>query len=74
MIQWITDFSHRVSQLQEVSRLVSQGGAKEIKVRSFSFRSRSLSSNNFNMYMHIFFFFSFLSTEFPRLARWFVKS
>lgn len=32
MIQWITDFSHRVSQLQEVSRLVSQGGAKEIKV------------------------------------------
>lgn len=33
VIQWITDFSHRVSQLQEVSRLVSQGGAKEIKVR-----------------------------------------
>lgn len=32
VIQWITDFSHRVSQLQEVSRLVSQGGAKEIKV------------------------------------------
>ncbi|XP_074099131.1 dynein heavy chain, cytoplasmic isoform X3 [Cotesia typhae] len=31
VIQWITDFSHRVSQLQEVSRLVSQGGAKEIK-------------------------------------------
>ncbi|XP_014218621.1 dynein heavy chain, cytoplasmic, partial [Copidosoma floridanum] len=31
VIQWITDFSHRVSQLQEVSRLVSQNGAKEIK-------------------------------------------
>ncbi|XP_031789302.2 dynein heavy chain, cytoplasmic isoform X5 [Nasonia vitripennis] len=31
VIQWITDFSHRVSQLQEVSRLVSQSGAKEIK-------------------------------------------
>lgn len=38
VIQWITDFSHRVSQLQEVSRLVSQGGAKEIKV-NFSFLS-----------------------------------
>jgi len=35
VIQWITDFSHRVSQLQEVSRLVSQGGAKEIKVSIF---------------------------------------
>lgn len=34
VIQWITDFSHRVKQLQKVSQLVSQGGAKEIKVRS----------------------------------------
>jgi dynein heavy chain 1 len=32
VIQWITDFSHRILQLQEVSRLVSQNGAKEIKV------------------------------------------
>lgn len=32
VIQWITDFSHRVQQLQKVSQLVSQGGAKEIKV------------------------------------------
>ncbi|XP_075232643.1 dynein heavy chain, cytoplasmic isoform X3 [Lycorma delicatula] len=31
VIQWITDFSHRVQQLQRVSQLVSQGGAKEIK-------------------------------------------
>ncbi|KAK7789348.1 hypothetical protein R5R35_002380 [Gryllus longicercus] len=31
VIQWITDFSQRVRQLQEVSQLVSQGGAKEIK-------------------------------------------
>ncbi|XP_058810234.1 dynein heavy chain, cytoplasmic isoform X2 [Phymastichus coffea] len=31
VIQWITDFSHRVSQLQEVSRVVSQSGANEIK-------------------------------------------
>jgi dynein heavy chain 1 len=32
VIQWITDFSQRVKQLQEVSLLVSQGGAKELKV------------------------------------------
>jgi len=31
VIQWITDFSQRVKQLQKVSQLVSQGGAKEIK-------------------------------------------
>ncbi|XP_067011460.2 dynein heavy chain, cytoplasmic isoform X2 [Anabrus simplex] len=31
VIQWITDFSQRVKQLQEVSQLVSQGGAKELK-------------------------------------------
>ncbi|CAB0033630.1 unnamed protein product [Trichogramma brassicae] len=31
VIQWITDFSHRISQLQEVSRLVLQLGAKELK-------------------------------------------
>lgn len=42
VIQWITDFSHRVSQLQEVSRLVSQGGAKEIKVCFVNFISSLL--------------------------------
>ncbi|XP_071453347.1 dynein heavy chain, cytoplasmic isoform X3 [Hetaerina americana] len=31
VIQWVTDFSQRIRQLQEVSRLVSQGGAKELK-------------------------------------------
>jgi dynein heavy chain 1 len=31
VIQWITDFSHRVHQLQEVSTLVSQAGAKELQ-------------------------------------------
>nr|CAD7423028.1 unnamed protein product [Timema monikensis] len=31
VIQWITDFSQRIKQLQEVSLLVSQGGAKELK-------------------------------------------
>ncbi|XP_039279680.1 dynein heavy chain, cytoplasmic [Nilaparvata lugens] len=31
VIQWITDFRNRVVQLQKVSSLVSQGGAKEIK-------------------------------------------
>lgn len=33
VIQWITDFSQRIKQLQEVSQLVSQYGAKEIQVR-----------------------------------------
>jgi dynein heavy chain 1 len=31
VIQWVTDFCSRVKQLQQVSQLVSQGGAKEIK-------------------------------------------
>nr|XP_018911901.1 PREDICTED: dynein heavy chain, cytoplasmic [Bemisia tabaci] len=31
VIQWITDFSFRIKQLQKVSELVSQKGAKEIK-------------------------------------------
>uniref|UniRef100_A0A7G3AJ29 Putative dynein heavy chain and region d6 of dynein motor n=1 Tax=Lutzomyia longipalpis TaxID=7200 RepID=A0A7G3AJ29_LUTLO len=31
VIQWITDFSHRVQQLQKVSTLVSQAGAKELQ-------------------------------------------
>lgn len=38
VIQWITDFSQRVKQLQEVSLLVSQGGAKELKVLPLSVR------------------------------------
>lgn len=32
VIQWITDFSQRVKQLQQVSQLVSQAGAKELQV------------------------------------------
>lgn len=32
VIQWITDFSQRIKQLQEVSQLVSQCGAKELQV------------------------------------------
>ena len=32
VIQWITDFSNRVQQLQKVSQLVSQAGAKELQV------------------------------------------
>ncbi|XP_055612109.1 dynein heavy chain, cytoplasmic isoform X2 [Uranotaenia lowii] len=31
VIQWVTDFSHRVQQLQKVSTLVSQAGAKELQ-------------------------------------------
>lgn len=41
VIQWITDFSNRIKQLQKVSQLVSQVGAKELQVKavrtSFSF-------------------------------------
>ncbi|KAL1461001.1 hypothetical protein WDU94_012934, partial [Cyamophila willieti] len=32
VIQWVTDFRLRIIQLQQVSLLVSQGGAKELKV------------------------------------------
>lgn len=32
VIQWITDFSQRVKQLQQVSKLVSTSGAKELQV------------------------------------------
>lgn len=32
VIQWITDFSNRIQQLQKVSKLVSQAGAKELQV------------------------------------------
>ncbi|XP_055383630.1 dynein heavy chain, cytoplasmic isoform X2 [Condylostylus longicornis] len=31
VIQWITDFSNRIQQLQKVSKLVSQAGAKELQ-------------------------------------------
>ncbi|GLV39725.1 Dynein heavy chain 64C [Carabus blaptoides fortunei] len=31
VIQWVTDFSQRVKQLQQVSQLVSQAGAKELQ-------------------------------------------
>lgn len=31
VIQWVTDFSQRVQQLQKVSQLVSQAGAKELQ-------------------------------------------
>jgi hypothetical protein len=31
VIQWITDFSLRVKQLQQVSQVVSQGGARELQ-------------------------------------------
>lgn len=37
VIQWITDFSTRIQQLQKVSKLVSQAGAKELQVMFFFF-------------------------------------
>lgn len=33
VIQWITDFSQRIKQLQHVVQTTQQGGAKELKVR-----------------------------------------
>lgn len=35
VIQWITDFSQRVKQLQQVSHLVSNAGAKELQVNKW---------------------------------------
>lgn len=32
VIQWITDFSQRIKQLQKISQLVSTAGAKELQV------------------------------------------
>lgn len=32
VIQWVSDFSQRMKQLQQVSQLVSQRGANQIKV------------------------------------------
>lgn len=40
VIQWVTDFRLRIIQLQQVSLLVSQGGAKELKVILISYYSR----------------------------------
>lgn len=34
VIQWITDFSNRIKQLQKVSEVVSKAGAKELQVSS----------------------------------------
>lgn len=34
VIQWITDFSQRVKQLQQISQVVSTSGAKELQVRN----------------------------------------
>lgn len=36
VIQWVSDFSQRVKQLQQVSQLVSQRGANQIKVNYLS--------------------------------------
>lgn len=36
VIQWITDFSQRVKQLQKISQLVSTAGAKELQVSTFN--------------------------------------
>lgn len=68
VIQWITDFSHRVSQLQEVSRLVSQGGAKEIKVCLFNLLY------NYFYYIKLFLSIVIIFSEFSCLAWRIIKS
>lgn len=42
VIQWITDFSQRVKQLQEISQQVAQFGAGELKVWVFHLPSNVL--------------------------------
>lgn len=48
VIQWITDFSQRIKQLQSVVQVTQQGGAKELKVcieeiqRTIAFLGRDL--------------------------------
>ena len=37
VIQWVTDFSERVKQLQSVSKQVASGGSKVLKVSSSIF-------------------------------------
>lgn len=34
VIQWVSDFSERVKQLQSISQAAASGGAKELKVRA----------------------------------------
>lgn len=67
VIQWITDFSNRVKQLQQVSQLVSTCGAKELQVGSLI--------NEENRYFCIFYTwlyceFVYLFTEFPCVVGW----
>ena len=35
VIQWVTDFSERIKQLQNVSKQVASGGSKVLKVRYY---------------------------------------
>lgn len=39
MIQWITDFSNRIKQLDTISQLASQRGPSEIKVKIHCFKT-----------------------------------
>lgn len=32
VIQWVSDFSERIKQLQQISQAAASGGAKELKV------------------------------------------
>lgn len=41
MIQWVSDFSERIKQLQNISQAAASGGAKELKVLRASIIKRS---------------------------------
>jgi hypothetical protein len=64
VIQWITDFSQRVKQLQEVSLLVSQGGAKELKVLCLSVCGSSIRLRSSFLTDHVFDIFLFRRSMF----------
>lgn len=50
VIQWVTDFSQRVKQLQQVSHLVSTAGAKELQVLYFNCARLCLFYVNFRVF------------------------
>lgn len=37
VIQWVSDFSERIKQLQSISQAAASGGAKELKVSCADF-------------------------------------
>ena len=40
VIQWVSDFSERIKQLQNISQAAASGGAKELKVGDMALKSQ----------------------------------